>query len=102
MKEYVSVLPPPYPPLPLRVWQNEVPRIRCPFCGSAFDVSRGVVECPECGVSYIVSEWSWDSFLMGLGVGLLIGLIISAGIYYYVLRPYVPLARLIATLRAAT
>lgn len=99
MEELTSLLPPPYPPLMIRVWKNTVPKIKCPFCGTTFNVSKGTVNCPKCGTSYIVGEWDWESFLWGLAVGLLVGLIISAGIYWFVLRPYVPLVRLAATFR---
>ena len=99
VQQYISALPPPYPPLPIRVWKDTVPTIMCPLCGSTFNVSKGPVECPKCGTSYIVAEWSWESFLAGLAVGLLIGLILSVGIYYFVFRPYVPVVRLAATFR---
>jgi len=98
-QEYTSILPPPYPPLPIRVWKNTVPKIKCPFCGITFNVSKGTVKCPECGESYIVSEWNWESFLVGLAVGLLVGLIISIGVYYLVFRPYVPVVRVAATFK---
>ena len=99
MQEYVSVLPPPYPPLPVKVWENTIPQIKCPFCGTAFDVIKGMIECPKCAVSYLVAEWNWESFAVGLGVGLLIGLVISVGVYYFVLQPYMPVVRLAATFR---
>ena len=98
MEEYISFLPPPYPPAPVRVWKDRVPKIKCPFCNTIFTVSPGTVECPRCGAAYLVSDWDWNSFLIGLGLGLIIGLVISAGIYWFVLRPYVPLARLVRTL----
>ena len=101
VQEYVSALPPPYPPLLIRVWKDTVPRIRCPFCGSTFNVSKGTIKCPKCGTPYIVSDWNWESFLVGVGVGLILGLIISVGVYYFVFRPYVPLVRLAATFREA-
>ena len=99
VNERMGVLPPPYPPLPVEIWQNEVPKMRCPFCGSTFDVSKGVVKCPGCETEYLALDWNWETFLIGLGVGLLVGLVISAGIYYFVLRPYVPAIRLATTFR---
>jgi len=101
MQEYVSVLPPPYPPVPVRVWQDTVPKMTCPFCGTTFNVTKGMISCPKCGTSYLASEWNWESFLWGLAVGLLIGLIISVAVYYFVFRPYVPVVRLAATFREA-
>ena len=99
VQEYISALPPPYPPIPVRVWKDTIPKMRCPFCGTTFNVSKGTVRCPSCKTNYLALEWDWQSFLIGLGVGLLIGFVISLGIYYFVLRPYVPLVRLTATLR---
>ena len=99
VQEYVSVLPFPYPPLPVRVWKDTLPKIKCPFCGTTFNVEKGAVKCPKCEVSYIVSDWNWESFLWGVGVGLILGLIISLGVYYFVFRPIVPIVRVAATFR---
>jgi len=99
MEEYMSVLPPPYPPLPVRVWKDTYARMRCPFCRTIFTVKKGTVKCPKCGISYIVGEWDLNSFLIGVAVGLIIGFIITVGVYYVVLRPYIPLVRLGVTLR---
>lgn len=101
MQEYFSILPPPAPPIPVKVWNTKVPSIKCPVCGTAFEIiSSGSVECPECGTSYLVGEWNWDSFLVGLGVGLLVGLVISVAVYYFVIRPYVPAIRIAQTIGA--
>lgn len=102
MREHVSILPPPYPPVPVKVWEDRVPKIKCPFCGTIFMVDLGAVECPNCGASYIVSEWDWNSFIIGLALGIIIGLAIAVGFYYLVLKPYTPLVRLAATARELT
>ena len=99
VQEYISVLPPPFPPIPVRVWKDTIPKMNCPLCRTTFNVRKGTVKCPKCEASYIFSEWNWQSFLVGLGSGLLIGFIISAGIYYFVLRPYAPVVRLAATFK---
>ena len=98
MKEYVSLLPPPAPPIPVKTWESETPQMKCPVCGETFTVKQGLITCPKCNSQYIVSEWNWNSFIIGLGVGLLIGLIISIGIYYFVFRPYVPIVKLATTI----
>jgi len=98
VNERVGFLPPPAPPIAVRIWENGVPSIRCPFCGTVFRVSEGIVKCPTCNTTFMVSEWNWQSFLFGVAVGLLIGLVISAGAYYFIFRPYVPVGRLITTL----
>lgn len=97
IREYISVLPPPMPPVPVKVWKNETPIIKCPFCGTTFDVRPGTVKCPECGGSYMVFEWSWESFLIGLGVGLIVGFVISVAVYWFVIRPYTGALRLATT-----
>lgn len=101
MEQYLTVLPPPYPPLPVKVWesQGQKPTMTCPFCGNPFEVTPGSVECPNCGASFVVMDWSNTSFLVGLGAGLLIGLLITAGVYYFVIKPIIPKAVLDALLR---
>jgi len=99
MEEYLSFLPPPAPPLPVRVWKDKIPRMRCLFCKTFFSVEKGAVKCPKCGASYIVGEWSWQSFFVGLALGLIIGLVISIAVYYFVIMPRMPLVQLAAALR---
>jgi hypothetical protein len=65
-----------------------------------FDVEPGLVKCPKCGTQYLVASWDWQSFLIGLAVGLLIGFVISAAVYYFVFRPYMPLAEALTALAA--
>ena len=93
------MLPFPYPPIPVRVWKDTLPQIKCPFCGISFKVSPGTVKCPKCDIPYAVFDWNWESFLIGLGLGLLIGFIISVATYYLVFQPYVPIVRVAATVR---
>lgn len=101
MQQYLSLLPPPYPPLPIKVWESQWPELTfvCPFCKTTFNVAPGWVKCPHCGASFLVSEWNQTSFLVGMGVGLILGLLITAGVYYFVIKPLIPKAMLDALLR---
>ncbi len=95
MDEFLSVLPPPAPPIPVRVWSDGKPRFKCVVCGSVVNIDKpGLIKCGKCGSEYLTAKFEWNSFLIGLAVGLLIGLIISVAAYYFVLRPYIPVARL--------
>jgi uncharacterized Zn-finger protein len=102
VQQYLSVLPPPYPPLPVKVWENksQTPTLVCPICGTEFAVAPGDVKCPGCGSSFVVAEWNQASFLVGIGVGLLFGMLITAGVYYFVIKPVIPKAALDALLRS--
>lgn len=101
MQEYVTVLPPPYPPIPVRAWRDAVPRMRCPFCGTVFSVREGTVSCPKCGRSFIVARIDWQSFALGVLVGFIIGVVVTAAIFYFVILPRIPLHVLILQRLAA-